>query len=123
MQRLLLTSTMIGALLLPMPAIAANQTDALSVSYSSFRNPVKRGTQASVSIHTKAHLKCSIKVVYGNGTSHVAGLTSKYTNVVGQATWTWLVPKATKTGRWPVTVTCQSGSHSGHAARSMKITA
>ena len=123
MQRLLLTSTMIGALVLPIPAMAAARPDALGVRYTTFRTPVKRGSQASVSIHTSADIKCRIKVVYADGKSHVAGLGSKYTNVVGSATWTWKVPKTTKTGKWPVTVTCQSGSNSGHVARSMKITA
>lgn len=123
MQRLLITGTIIGALVLPMPAAAAAHPDALSVRFSSFRNPVQRGHQATVTIHTGAHDKCSIKVVYANGTSHATGLGSKYTNVVGQATWTWKVPKTTRTGKWPVTVTCQSGSRSGHVGKSMTITA
>jgi hypothetical protein len=122
-QRLLFTGTMVGALLLPMPAMAAASPDALSVNYTSFSSPVRRGHQASVTIHSGAHYKCSIKVVYANGTSHATGLGSKYTNVVGQATWTWKVPKTTRTGKWPVTVTCQSGSHSGHVGKSMTITA
>jgi hypothetical protein len=123
MHRLLLGSTMMGALLLPTPAMAASSPEAVSVTFTSFRTPVKRGHQAYVSIHTSAYYKCSIKVVYANGQSHVAGLGSKRSSESGRASWTWRVPSATKTGKWPVTVTCQSGSHIGHVARSMKITA
>lgn len=110
---------MIGALLLPMPTVAAARPASLSVSYTSFQTPVKRGKNASVTIHTGKHVHCSIKVVYANGTSHAAGLGAKYSTASGNASWTWKVPKATQTGRWPVTVTCQSG----HTSRKMSITA
>jgi hypothetical protein len=122
-QRTVLTTALVGALLLPAPASAAARPDALRVSYSSFRNPVKRRTQASVTVHTGPGLRCSIKVTYADGVIHAAGLGAKQSNGSGRATWTWKVPKATRTGKWPVTVTCQSGGSRGHATRSMSITA
>jgi len=51
-----------------------------------------------------------------------AGLGVKYTSVVGNASWSWTLPKATKTGTWPVMVSCQSGIHKGSVARSLRVT-
>jgi hypothetical protein len=111
---------MTAALLLPV-ATAPVAAAGLSVKVTAFRTPVKRGTTAKVTIHSGADVRCTIKIVVNGVSSHPAG--ARYTNVVGNATWTWTVPRATKTGTWPVTVTCQSGSHKGSVARNLKVTA
>ena len=119
MHRALITAAMTAALLLPI-ATAPVDAAGLSVKYTAFRTPVKRGSTTTVSVHTHADIRCKIKVVIKGVTTHPAG--ARYTNVLGNASWTWTVPKATKAGTWPVTVTCQSGSHRGSAARGMKVT-
>ncbi len=112
---------MSAALLLP---IAASPTDAagIGVKYTTFSTPVKRGATAKVTVHSKADARCNIKMVVNGVTIHPAGMGAKSTSAVGNASWTWTLPKATKTGTWPVTVTCQSGSHKGSVAHSMRVT-
>ena len=120
MHRLLATAAITAAMLLP---VSATPVDAASpsVRYTAFRTPVKRGHTASVTIHTKADLRCTIRMVVNGVTLHPGG--ARYTNVLGDVSWTWTVAKTTKTGKWPVTVTCQSGSHKGSASRDLKVTA
>ena len=123
MQRLLHHGTIIGAILLPMPAGSRGHPDAPERQVHGFPGPGQAWPSRLRDRPHRCARQCSIKVVYANGTSHASGLGSKYTNVVGKATWTWKVPQTTRTGKWPVTVTCQSGSRIGHVARSMTITA
>ncbi len=120
LHRALITAAMTVTLLLPI-ATAPVDAAGLSVKYTAFRTPVKRGTTATVTVHSRAHARCSIRMVVNGVSRHPGG--AKTTNVLGNASWTWTVPKATKTGTWPVTVTCQSGSHKGSAARGLKVTA
>lgn len=123
MRRLIVTTAMLVTLLLPQTAGAVTPAADTTVKFTTFRTPVQRGKQAKVTVHTRANLKCSIKVVYQGGKSRAAGLGSKYANGSGNATWTWTVPANTTPKAWPVTVTCQSGGYGVKTSRNMTITA
>lgn len=125
MKRFVVTAATAATMLMQLPATAMAVTtpDALGVQFTSFRTPVVRGTYGAATVHTKAHAKCSIKIRYASGVSHAAGLGAKSANGSGNVSWSWKVPKATKTGSWPVTVTCQSGSNTGKASKMLQVTA
>jgi hypothetical protein len=120
MHRLLTTATMTAAMLLPVAAPPV-EAASLSVKYSYFRTPVKRGNIAKVTAHSGADVKCTIKLVVNGVILHPGG--AKYTNGSGNVSWSWTVARSTRTGKWPVTVTCQSGTHKGSVSRDLRITA
>lgn len=122
MRRHLATTAILGLLLVPSQVNAIAPATSYSVTFTAFRTPVVRGTQAKVSIHTGPEGKCSIKVVYQNGRVNLPGLGAKTANSSGNATWKWIVPANTTPGAYPVTVTCQSGDHVAKASRKMTIT-
>lgn len=91
MRRLLLTGAMLRVLLLPEAASAVSAART-SVAYSYFRSPVQRGHQAKVTPHTKADLRCSIKVTYQGGQYRPASLASRRASSTGNVSWAWIVP-------------------------------
>jgi len=120
MQRLVASAAISAAMLLPIAAPV--QAAGLGVQLSSLSSPVKRGHLASASAHSGPHLRCTIKLVVGGHAISASGLGARTTNASGNVSWSWVVPSATRTGSWPVTVTCQSGSRSGKASRHMSVT-
>jgi hypothetical protein len=121
MRRFIATSALLAMLLLPQPTVAAAPS-ALSLRFTVFQSPVQRSKTTSVTVHTGANVRCSIRVTYQNGPSSASGLGAKYANALGNVTWRWTVPAKTAPGTWPVSVTCQSGSKSGSVSRGMQIT-
>lgn len=122
MRRFVASSALAAALLLPIPVGSATAAS-LSVRFTAFRTPVARGGTAAARVRTAPNAFCRVRVVYDGVRSQAAGLGSRYANANGNVSWSWQVPKATPTGRWPVAVTCQSGSRTGRATESLRVTA
>ena len=122
MRRHLASAAILGLLLVPAQVSAISPAASYSVTFTTFKTPVVRGTQAKVTIHTGPEGKCSIKVSYQNGRVSLPGLGAKTASSSGNATWKWIVPANTTPGTYPVTVTCQSGGHSAKATKQMTIT-
>jgi len=120
MRHIVASSALIAAMLLPVPVGSATAAS-LSVRFTTLRTPVARGGTAAATVHTAPDALCSIRVVYDGVRSQAAGLGSRYANANGNVSWSWKVPQATPTGSWPVAVTCQSGSRSGQATRSLSV--
>jgi hypothetical protein len=125
MKSLIVTVALAAALLLPLPAGAVVHPAplAINVKFTSFTSPVARNTYARVTIHTSAHASCKIRVVYSTGKSHASGLGARTANGSGTAHWKWLVDGGTAVGKWPVTVTCQSGEAKARKTRMQTVTA
>ena len=120
MQRLVATAAISTAMLLPIAAPV--QAAGLGVQLTSLSSPVKRGHVASASAHSGPHLRCTIKLVVNGHAVTASGMGAKNTNGSGNVSWSWTLPSSTRTGSWPVTVTCQSGSRSGKASRHLQVT-
>jgi hypothetical protein len=119
MQRLAATAAISTALLLPIAAPV--QAAGLGVQLTSLSSPVKRGHVASASAHSGPQVRCAIKLVVNGQPISASGLGARYTNGSGKVSWSWTLPNSTPAGRWPVTVTCQSGSRSGKASQRMQV--
>ena len=65
MRRFIVVLVMLAALLVPVPVSAAG----VSVTFTSFRNPVGRNHTAYAAVHTKAGARCDIDVLYSSGES------------------------------------------------------
>jgi hypothetical protein len=120
MQRLIATAAISTAMLLPIAAPV--QAAGLGVQLTSLSSPVRRGHLASASAHSAPHARCTIKLVVNGHRVSAGGMGAKDANGSGNVSWSWTVASSTKTGSWPVTVTCQSGSRSGRASRHMQVT-
>lgn len=120
MKRSVVGSALFATLLLPIPLGSATAAS-LSVRYTAFRTPVARGGTAAARVHTAPDAFCRIRVVYDGVRSTAPGLGSRYANANGNVGWSWSVPRTTPTGRWPVTVTCQSGSRTGRATEYLRV--
>ena len=120
MQRLVATAAISTAMLLPIAAPV--QAAGLGVQLTSISSPVKRGHVVSASAHSAPHARCTIKLVVNGHRLNLGGMGARSTNGSGNVSWSWTVPSSTKTGSWPVTVTCQSGSRSGKATRHLQVT-
>lgn len=122
MRRLIATTAMTAALLMPVSAPSV-QAAGLAVKFTSFRSPVRLGHKAAATVHSGPDVRCKLKMVINGATSTVG---AKYTNSSGNVSWSWIIPSSTQTGIWPVTVTCrtsQSGSKSGKATKHLTVTA
>jgi hypothetical protein len=65
-----------------------------------------RGGQVVVAARAKPSTGCTIKVQYLSGNATVPGLEPKTTDISGNVSWTWVIAQDTKSGTWPVMVTC-----------------
>jgi hypothetical protein len=65
-----------------------------------------RGGQVVVAARAKPTTGCTIKVQYLSGNATVPGLEPKTSDISGNVSWTWVIAQDTKSGTWPVIVTC-----------------
>ena len=100
---------------------AAPAPKALSVKVTKRTASVRRNGTASVTIKTGKGARCSINVEYASGSATAAGLIDKKANASGVVTWSWKVGGRTTTGRWPIDITCDLGSRSGHVSTSFVV--
>ncbi|HKF17451.1 MAG TPA: hypothetical protein VKF14_09725 [Candidatus Dormibacteraeota bacterium] len=66
----------------------------------------RRGQSVAFSIRTTAHTACSIAIGYAGAPA----LPPAMPDAAGNASWTWLVGPQAPLGRWPIRVTCGTGS-------------
>lgn len=91
----------------------------VGVSVQMLTSPITPGANAAMSIKTRPHAACSIKVTYGDKasaqaqTSTDAGLVPKTADEFGVVNWTWTVEVSRPIGTWPVDVVCAYNKQSG----------
>lgn len=85
---------------LAVPASAAAKVRLISVT-----SPVRHGTNATLSVSLTQPATCSITVYTESGASGAQGL---YPKRGSQISWTWKVDARTKTGWWPILLSCGS---------------
>ena len=68
----------------------------------------RRGQSVAFSIRTTAHTACSIAIGYPGAPA----LPPAMPDAAGNVSWTWLVGPQAPLGRWPIRVTCGTGSGS-----------
>jgi hypothetical protein len=85
---------------LAVPASAAAKVRLISVT-----SPVRHGTNATLSVSLTQPGTCSITVYNQTGASGAQGL---YPKRGSQISWTWKVDPGTKTGWWPIVLSCGS---------------
>jgi len=106
---------------LPKPtAPGANAPEGVSVE--AVTNPVTLGNNGSIVVSTNAGSTCSILVKYGGAASTDSGLAPKKSDVYGNVSWSWTVPKTTPVGTWPIVVTCVYNGRSGVVDSSFVVT-
>lgn len=84
-------------------------------------SPVKAGENATMSVRTNARSKCLIEVKYGAVASKDSGLTPKYADDFGSASWTWTVEPTVPAGKHDATVTCVYNGRSGVYAAHFEV--
>lgn len=82
-----------------------------SVAIQTISSPVKRGSEASISIKTNPKSKCQIKVEYKDETGNdieyrSSALIVKKADEFGIVEWDWPISSSAPAGKWEVTVTC-----------------
>ncbi len=78
----------------------------LQVRLVNVTSPVAPGKDATLAVQTTPKAACKITVQYASGPITTKGLGPKTADVKGNVRWTWRVGPKTKTGVWPVIVSC-----------------
>ncbi|MHB8276160.1 MAG: hypothetical protein ACYDIA_00695 [Candidatus Humimicrobiaceae bacterium] len=77
------------------------------IQITSLTSPIKRGSYATISIHTSPNVLCSITVYYKSGPSEAQGLEPKTSDGDGNCSWTWKVGTRTTPGNWKIVISVQ----------------
>jgi hypothetical protein len=94
----------------------------LDITKGAMTSPVARGDKATLTIHTAVGADCKIAVEYDSGPSQASGLVEKTADASGDVSWTWTVGQTTKTGKWPITVTCFKADRQGVLRTTFEVT-
>lgn len=97
------------------------QANPLNVTITSITSPIERGNEATVKVKTTADAKCAITVTYSSGKSKASGLERKKANSKGKVSWTWTVGSNTKTGKYPVDISCKKDGAEGVNSTKIKV--
>jgi hypothetical protein len=93
----------------------------LDITKGGITSPVAKGDKATLTIHTAVGADCKIEVEYDSGPSKASGLVEKTADAAGDVSWTWTVGQTTKTGSWPITVTCFKENREGTLETSFEV--
>ena len=85
----------------------------LDITKASMTSPVAKGDKATLTIHTAVGADCKIVVEYDSGPSKASGLVEKTADDAGDVSWSWTVGQTTRSGTWPITVTCFKAEREG----------
>ena len=93
----------------------------VGVAVSYITDTVKRGDNASLTIHTNTDVKCTITVVYDAYdmdknklvTAHDSGLVTRNADEYGLVNWSWTVAPNAPLGKATATALCANLKHSG----------
>lgn len=112
-----------GPTVTPRPTATPKPTPVpMDVTKEAFTDSVAQGGDASVTVRTEASAACEIEVLYDSGPSQASGLDPKTASSAGKAIWSWRVGGKTKTGTYPITVTCRLGDKEGVLELELKVT-
>lgn len=89
-----------------------------SVVVQTITSPVKRGSEASITVKTNPKSECKIKVSYKDKNDKDveyknSALIDKKVDEFGVVSWDWPVYNSAPVGKWAVTVTCFYYKQSG----------
>jgi hypothetical protein len=93
------------------PVTRTNQR--VSVAVSNLSSPVAPGDSVDLSIRTNIDAICTIEILAPTTKLVDINLSAKAADEFGIVSWAWQVPKETKDGSWPITVTCKNREYSG----------
>ena len=98
----------------------------VGVATQTLTTPLRRGSNASISIKTRPKAACSIRVTYsltgdGDKVSHDGGLVPKDADQYGVVSWAWTVEAYRPLGSWPVEVTCAYKSKWGYGKSMLEV--
>lgn len=85
----------------------------LDVTKGGMTSPVAKGDKATLTVHTAVGADCKIVVEYDSGPSQASGLVEKTADTNGDVSWSWTVGQTTKSGTYPITVTCFKAERQG----------
>lgn len=100
----------------PIPTIQPtipSATAKVGAAIEMLTSPIVPGSEASITVKTKAFSTCSISVVYDKTPSKDPRLVSQTADDFGIVNWSWDVGPTVPLGKWPVKVTCVQGKLSG----------
>lgn len=98
----------------------------VGVATQTLTTPLKRGSNASISIKTRPKAACSIRVTYSltgdsDQVSRDGGLIPKDADQYGVVSWAWTVESSRPLGSWPVEVTCAYKSKWGYGKSMLEV--
>lgn len=105
--------TVAVALALILWSVPVSSAEPLQIKVVTLSATVRRGDNASLSVHTVPNAACTIAVRYKTGLSTAAGLTRKTADAAGRVGWTWRVSTTATPGKWPITVACSTSDRQG----------
>jgi hypothetical protein len=99
---------------------AANEPEGVSIVM--LTSPIKRDTNASMTVNTNAGSKCTILVTYNKIIANEPALSPAAADSYGSVSWTWYVGNTVPVGMWPIKVTCVYHKSTGVATTTLQVT-
>ncbi len=116
-----LTNTERRPVAIQKPTARINQR--INVTVSNLSSPIMPGETAQLSIRTNIDAVCNIEVLSPTKKLTDPSLTAKAADEFGIVSWSWLIPKGTPNGTWPLTVSCSNREYSGVVKTNLAVSA